>query len=184
MGAQALPLRPRDVRNIAREYDAASDIADPSLVPLWCEYADLMVAEMANQADRFVMRIVNSDMPYNNGAELLRDLVARRYKVPASTTCPVHPVWDGVRFAASRAVHDITGHGAAGTDFTLGGEIPTFHMQAQWLRDRGREDLICVVFSDTMQQLCSTLFNHRFAPQKVTLTEYERCLERCLDYDV
>lgn len=179
-----LPLRPRDVAELAAQYEAAPAVADKSLVPLWQDYGHLMLSYQASLADDFYIRIVNDENPYANGAHLLRDLIARKYRVPAPHACPVHPVWDGQTFAAARTVHDLTGHGASGTDFTLPGEIPTFHQQAEWLRCVGREDLIVVVFSDTLQQLCNTLAHHRFAPQKVVVPEDDRCLERCLSYDV
>lgn len=179
-------LLPRDVRALAIEYDAAPDLpidAEGAALcrALWEEYRAFSLDRQAELADDFNILLVNLEMPYNNGRELLADLVAGTYKVPAPHACPVHPEWDGVGYAASRTWHDIDGHGYGGAYFDLEGELVTVRMQAEVLREAGREHLVCVVFSDTMQQLCSTLYNHRFAPQKVVLTEHEKLIERVLN---
>lgn len=172
-------LRPRDVRLFAAEYDAAPD-CDPSLVPLWDEYRQYTLLRQAELADRFNIHLVSEQDPYHHGRELLADLIDRKYKVPAPAACPVHPSWDGQGYGASRTVHDIDGHGAAGSYFDLEGELYTVKEQAELLRAHKKEHLIVVVFSDTMQQLCSTLVNRRFAPQKVVLTEHTHLIDRCL----
>lgn len=172
-------LRPSDVAKLAAEYDAAPDCDDECAV-LWRKYADFSLTRQAELTEQFTIYLVNVEQPYTHGSLLLADLVKGQYKVPAPTSCPVHPVWDGQSYAASRTWHDIDGHGYSGVGFTLDEEIKTFQAQATILREWGREELIPVVFSDTMQQLCSTLVHHSFAPQKVALTEMERLLERCL----
>lgn len=169
------PLRPRDVRLLAAEYDAAPSL-DPHCTQLWQDFAVWALERQATLADQFTIRLVNVSDPYSHGRELLADLIRRDYQVPAPHACPVHPIWDGQAFAASRTVHDLDGHGSAGSYFDLEGEILTVQRQAEITP----EQFMPVVFSDTMQQLCSTLVNHQFAPQKVVLTEYERLLERCL----
>lgn len=171
----ALALRPRDVRDLAAEYDEAPEY-DHSLKTLWEEYAIHMLQRQAELADYFDLTLVNKADPYANGRELLSDLVDDHYMIPAPTACPDHPEWDGVRYAASRTVHDIDGHGAAGSHFDLEGEIYTVRKQIKHLP----EHLWCVTFSDTMMQLCSTLTNHVFAPQKVVVTSHERLFERCV----
>lgn len=173
-------LRPSDVERLAREYDNAPDVADPALLALWEEYALFALERQRLLAGEFNIQLVNVDDPYNHGSQLLADLVRRHYKVPAPVACPGHPAWDGVRYAAARTWHDIAGHGYGGVGFTLHEEIKTYQLQAEELRAAGREHLIVVVFSDTMQQLCSTITNHAFAPQKVVCTEFTRLLERCL----
>lgn len=176
---RAKPLRPRDVLMLANEYDAAP-VADESCTPKWERYAAFAMNRQRVLAGGFTIYLVSVSDPYSHGSELLADLVRGQYKVPAPVACPAHPLWDGAQFAASRTWHDIEGHGFSGVGFTLDEELATFRRQSEQLRDAGLEDLICVVFSDTMQQLASTLVNHRFAPQKVVLTEHERLIERCL----
>lgn len=175
----ASPLRPRDLIVLANEYDAARD-ADESLSPKWERYSAFALNRQRVLAGGFTIYLVNVSNPYAHGSELLADLVQGNYKVPAPLACPVHPVWDGSQFGAARTWHDIEGHGFSGVGFTLDEEIKTFQRQATMLEAAGLADLICVVFSDTMQQLASTLVNHRFAPQKVVLTEYEKLIARCL----
>lgn len=176
------PLRPSDVARLAAEYDAAPDIADPDTCPpLWMQYSAYALDRQRNLADQFTIYFVSVSDPYGHGSELLSDLVQGRYKVPAPTACPPHPTWDGAAYSASRTWHDIEGHGFTGGGFTLDEEVRTFRQQAEQLRAASLEELICVVFSDTLQQLASTLFNRRFAPQKVVLTEHSKLIERCLD---
>lgn len=172
-------LRPREVRLLAAEYDAAPSL-DEAAVSLWEKYRTYTLLRQAELADSFNIHLVSEQDPYTHGRQLLADLVGRAYKVPAPAACPVHPLWDGQGFGASRTVHDIDGHGAAGSYFDLEGEILTLCEQAERLRAAGLEYLIPVVFSDTMQQLCSTLVNRSFAPQKVVVTEYDYLIERCL----
>lgn len=173
-------LRPSDVARLASEYDAAPDIADPALLALWEEYALYALQRQHDLTRDFMVQLVPISDPYANGSQLLADLVRRHYQVPAPTACPGHPAWDGVRYAAARTWHDIAGHGYGGVGFTLHEEVRTYQLQAEELRNAGKEHLIVVVFSDTMQQLCSTVYNHAFAPQKVVCTEFTRLLERCL----
>lgn len=180
------PITPKDIKALALEYDAAPDVpVDPAeaaaCAELWLEYRAFSLDRQAELADAFNILLVNVADPYHNGRELLADLVSGQYKVPAPHACPVHPEWDGVGFAAARTWHDIDGHGYGGAYFDLDGELITVKLQAEVLREAGREHLVCVVFSDTMQQLCSTLYNHRFADQKMTRTEYERLIERVLN---
>jgi hypothetical protein len=174
------PLRRVDVERLAHEYDNAPDVADECLLPLWEEYALFALERQRQLVDEFEVQLVSVADPYKHGSNLLADLVRRHYKVPAPTACPGHPAWDGVRYAAARTWHDIAGHGYGGVGFTLEEEIQTYRLQADELCVAGKEHLVVVVFSDTMQQLCSTLFNHAFAPQKVVCTEFTRLLERCL----
>lgn len=178
-------ILPKDVRALAAEYDAAPDLPEGNdgehCEALWIEYRSFSLDRQAELADQFEIVLVNVSDPYAHGRELLADLVSGRYKVPAPHACPVHPEWDSTGFAASRTWHDIDGHGFSGSYFDLDGEIATVKAQAAVLRDAGLEHLVCVVFSDTMQQLCSTLINHKFAPQKVVLTEHRRILERILN---
>lgn len=172
-------LRPRDVHLLAEEYDNAPDMEEEHAT-LWQEYAVFSLDRQRVLSANFLIVMVPVSDPYGHGSELLADLVRGHYRVPAPGACPVHPVWDSSAFAASRTWHDIDGHGMSGVGFQIDEEIKTFCAQAEILRLAGREDLIPVVFSDTMQQLCSTLFNHAFAPQKVVRTEHERLIERCL----
>lgn len=178
-------LLPREVRALADEYDNAPPVPEgpeaERCIALWREYRAFSLDRQAELADAFNIILVNVENPYDHGRSLLADLVAGQYRVPAPHACPTHPEWDTAGFAASRTWHDIDGHGYGGVYFDLEGELITVRLQAEVLRDAGMEHLVCVVFSDTMQQLCSTLANHRFAPQKVALTEHERLMERVLN---
>jgi hypothetical protein len=137
-------------------------ILERAAVGIWQQLGAIVVAQAEELKKSFDIQVLDYD-PYNTAEEMHADIDRGVYKV--TTLHSHHPVWDVNTNVCFRVVHDIIGHGRAGSDFSFWGEILAYRAQC----DETPESLWGVLFTEIVAQSAYANVHHLFGEQKVGL---------------
>lgn len=138
-------------------------VCDQSAVPLW-EALGKVCNDQASllRAEYNILQCDEYD-PYATADDMLQDIATGTFRVTSLHSD--HPVWNVHTNVDFRIVHDLRGHGMAGSDFSLHGEVLAYQAQCSITP----EELWPVLFTEIVGQLCWASVHHLFGPQKVGL---------------